>query len=242
MIYVDGRVGSRDLAEPLRKRGLAVEVTQLEYGDASFIGNGAEGPIPIGIEIKTIGDLLGCIADKRFAGHQLPGLKDSFACVYLLIEGIWSEGKQGELLVNGRPVSWGKRGWQYAQVDGFVTSMQERARIHVWRTATRHETVAFVHGRYSWWTSKEYDEHDSHLALHTTQVPVLRKPSTAEGWRRLRRMQVAAQLPGIGAGRAEKVADRFASIREMVNAPIENWLAIEGIGKKTAEEVQRAVS
>src|SRR5262245_22382982 len=162
-IRVDDRVGSCDLEPLLKARGLPVELTRLDYADVCWMGNGPEGPVLVGVELKTIGDLLSCITSQRFTGHQLPGLQDTYSVSYLLVEGLWKCGKSGELLVHRHggwsEVGWGKKKWSYSEVEHWLSSVEQQGGVCLWRTANRDETVAVIHARYSWWASKDWRDH-----------------------------------------------------------------------------------
>ena len=54
--------------------------------------------------------------------------------------------------------------------------------------------------------------------------------------------RVAKELPGIGWERSLLVEETFDSVRTMVNAPLEEWLEIEGIGKGIATKVQEELA
>ena len=58
-MLVDRRAGSKELVKPLRKKGLEVVETELEFGDVSFVGKGNGGAdVHIGIEYKRLSDLV----------------------------------------------------------------------------------------------------------------------------------------------------------------------------------------
>ena len=50
--------------------------------------------------------------------------------------------------------------------------------------------------------------------------------------------RVAKELPGIGWERSLVVEAKWDSVRDMVNAPVEEWLELDGIGKGIASRVQ----
>src|SRR5580692_7200920 len=47
------------------------------------------GKIAIGVERKTIGDMLNCIDDARYSAHQRPGMLAMYQKSILMIEGEW---------------------------------------------------------------------------------------------------------------------------------------------------------
>src|SRR5574341_487369 len=85
MIHIDPRAGSDKLIPRLQALHVPVSKTQLEYGDIHWLGRGEDDrPIPIGIEYKTITDVLDCIKTGRFAGRQLEGMQDAYELIWRL--------------------------------------------------------------------------------------------------------------------------------------------------------------
>jgi ERCC4-type nuclease len=214
------------------------EFARLEFADASFIGNGEnEEPVLVGIERKALSDLLNSITSGRFAGHQLPGLLNSYGVVYLLIEGMYRPGKDGLLYHReGKdwvPISYGRK-WMYADLEAWLTTVEEKANVRLRRAPGPSETAAIIQALHRWWTNKEFSEHRSHLTMHKPRdTALLRKASLVR--------VIAAELPGIGWTRSENVAKRFHTVAEMVSADEREWNSIEGIGKETANKVVHAI-
>lgn len=234
MILVDNRTGSKDLAGYLRHWGVSCEVTRLDYGDAAFPGNGPQGPLYIGIEIKAITDALSCMTDGRFSGHQLPGLVRTYDRTWLVLEGhIYPRYSDGILQVGTpgkrKPVGFGRRCFMYRDLDNWITSMENCAGLRVRRTVDRVETARFIADSYGWW-SKEWSEHKSHLAFDESgpDAALLVRPSL------LRR--IAAQLPGVGFGKSGAVASKFRDVEHMVQAGVGEWQEIDGIGEVLAKK------
>jgi ERCC4-type nuclease len=245
-LLLDPRAGSGEYREPLSKLGVNVEVTQLPYGDAAWYGDGpGHDIVPVGVEIKKLDELLTCITTKRFSGHQLPGMVDSFQFIYLLVEGLWKCGKEGELLEyrNGgwRPVVHGAKHWQYRTLRHWLTTLKVRRGIHVLECGSMSEGAAALKCEYTWWTGDDFEAHDSDVELDITQVQPRgtslvrserRRPTTA--------VKMAAQLPKIGKDKAWIVADHFKhSVREMVMAGRAEWLEIAGVGPGIADQAMK---
>lgn len=241
-LQLDDRTGSGDLFPLLRSLGVPCILTRLNYGDAAFIGNGPDGcPMPIGVEIKTISDILKCIGDGRFAGHQLPGLVSEYDYYWLVTEGVYRADPDTGILQHYSRGGWkestiGSRRYMYRELEQWLLTMSIRGGVRVHRTSSRNETASFLRHLYSWWTAKDWSDHRSHLVAHSSFTPdtaLLVRPS-------LSRM-VAKELPGIGWERAEAVAKAFPTVVEMAVAEVDDWEHIPGIGKKTAEKVVRAI-
>jgi ERCC4-type nuclease len=98
-------------------------------------------------------------------------------------------------------------------------------------TPTPEDTVQEVVALHSWWTHKEWEEHRAHLVIQGPAIEHtwFRKPSILQC--------MVACLPGIGWKRSGEVAKHFTSPLEMVQAGINEWCEIEGIGKGIAEKV-----
>jgi len=214
-------------------------INRLEFGDASFIGNGPNGePILVGIERKAIGDLLNSITSGRFAGHQLPGLVNSYSVVYLIVEGIYRPGGTGLLEVRQGsrwgPLDRGNRRWMYSDIECWTTTIEQKAGVRIRRTSGMTETAAMIVALYRWWSSKDYEDHKAHMTMHKpAEVATLRKASIVR--------VIAAELPGIGWVKSEAVAKKFRTVVDMVEADVKDWMTIDGIGKTMAERIGKAL-
>lgn len=241
MLIVDPRIGSKDLAAPLKSFGLPVELSKLEYGDVAFIGRGPEErPVLVGVEVKKIDDVVQCIHDGRFAGHQLPGLQESYEVWWLLVEGQIRAGRSG-MEVQSSKGHWRPphgRGRSYEGFTHWMLSMELRAGGRVARTADRAETAAWIASLYRWWTKKPWEKHESIHAIHDdssglkAHIVALVRPTKKE--------MVAAKLVGPKTGM--EAARHFPSIAAMVLATEAEWREVKGVGKEKAREVVRLVN
>lgn len=238
---LDDRTGSGDLAPYLRSRGVPVISQRMEYGDAAFFGNGPDQiPVPIGIEVKQVSDVLQCITDGRFAGHQLPGLCATYEHTWLVIEGSYRRDEKSGILQTfyrgqWRDYSLGARKFMHRELVSWLLTMQIKGGIRIEYVFNRGGTADFIADLYKWWTNKDYAEHRSHLAahVHTPDHALLTRPT-------LSRM-VAKELPGIGWERSAAVAKAFPTVLELAVAEEDDWSDISGIGPKTAAKVVRAI-
>lgn len=237
MILVDDRIGSRHLVDYLKGSSL----TRLEFGDACFFGNGPQGePISIGIELKVVDDILACITDGRFAGHQLPGLVKTYDIIYLIMEGRCRANPRDGTLEQPYKKGWSRkyhgRPYMWRDLQHWIMTMEFKAGIRFRNTFDRKETALFIRSLYTWWNSKEWEEHRAHLAFDTSSRSslLLKKPSL------LRR--IAKELPGIGWDKSRTVEQHFKSVRKMVLAPEREWRELEGIGKKLSHQITGGLS
>lgn len=215
MIFVDNRVGSKELARLLPN---SIEV-MLEFGDVYFDGNGPEGVLSIGIERKKINDLVNSIATGRLSGYQIPGLQNCYNKIYLIVEGKWSSIKS--------------RRFTYESIWSYLMDL-ESIGITVRYTKNINETVQQIERMHHWW-SKPWDAHKGlkqvYHALPTTAIlhPLTPYERSFIG--------IASSLPGIEYERAKAVMKHFKSVNKMINASEEEWREVEGIGKVIARNV-----
>jgi ERCC4-type nuclease len=177
VLLVDRRIGSADLAAPLRREGLEVDDTvTLPFGDVAFMGRGEKGaPLFIGMELKRISDLIASLASDRLAGHQLPGLvpggDGGYDRAWLIVEEDWTHDE------SGRVVRWkGKQkrvipgAPQAADLEKRLFTLETRGGLHIRHSARREDTIRFIATYYRCWTDKDLDQHKSHLAIHAPDM------------------------------------------------------------------------
>lgn len=237
---VDTRAGSGPLVPLLRARGVrGVEGATLPYGDIAIEGRGPEGrPIQVGIEYKKLGDMVQCIDNGRFVGHQLPGMLAHYEVIWLVVEGIWREGKSGLLEVprgsNWSPLISGTGHAMASSLVGFLMTMEQKVGIKVMRTGTPPQTVDWLYHLNRWWTGKDWEEHRAHLAFDNSQaLALIRKPNLVR--------RVAKELPGVGMGKSGPVARHFRTVLDMAMADEKEWASIEGIGKTMAGRIVKVI-
>lgn len=241
MIYLDPRAGSGDLLSRLTRPAL---LQQMLFGDAALIGQGPEGrPVPVGVEVKKVPDLLQCITDKRFVGYQLHGLLDNYEVVYLLVEGGIREGESGALQVRTR------NGWaqppsaarfSYAAVRGWLMTIEQLTGVRVAETWDRESTAAWLCELDRWW-SKPWEDHKSHQGMHLKDVAVATHPLA--DFAATRKMKVAAALVhGIGEEKARALSAAFPSVREMILADPASLRRVTGMGPKLVQRWQDALN
>lgn len=257
MIYVDSRAGSKDLAPLLSGRGLPVTLTRMDFADIAFLGTGPGGePVSVGVEVKSIRDVLQCICDGRFAGHQLPGLVKAYDQIWLLVEGLWrANAKTGMLEYRKRRGKWeelsvGTRRFMFRDLLTWLFTIEIKGGIRSVRVSEWNEAIIWLSALYSWWTGKGgWDGHVSHLAFHDgtrhgtpfkqeraarmvaslSDRALLTRPTLAR--------MVAAQLPGVGWVKSQPIARRFPTVEELVLADPDQLMELEGIGPKLAHGV-----
>lgn len=229
MIYVDRRVGSRELGAYLPEG--YYQLSALESGDVAFLGHGPSGPLtyPVGIERKTYYDLLECFKDTRL-NQQLQKMSGYYKKIYIIVEGRPRVKPDGHLLVprkNNNKTEWVESKITYATIDNYLNTLTDKLHIQVKRSFNLEETCWQVMDIYSHCTK---ESHGSHLRVDKTwEINPWRPPSFKE--------RVAQQLDGIGEKKAGLVATNFPSVYDMVVASEDEWCKIPGVGKVLSKQI-----
>lgn len=229
MLLVDRRVGSKELVPPLRALGLAVELVELDFADVAFTGRGAQGAsVDIGVELKTLNDLVGSLRSGRLAGHQLPGLRSHYEHAWLVVEGQWRADEHG-LVTTYQGQARGQRTlpgkMRASEMEKQLLTLELCGGLHVRYTNSRADTVRFVANLFRWWSDQALDHHTSHLAVHDqpTLIPISEYRAAFSKW------------PGVGIKISKAVADHFGnSLRLAARAPISEWAGIAVVDESTA--------
>lgn len=248
VILVDPRAGSANYIQPLKSLGAVVEIATLPYGDCAFVA--AQSGM-VGIELKTLGDVLNCIDSGRFAGHQLPGLIHHYDAAYLIIEGLWRPHPEDGSLETWSHGKWasqrlGRRMRLYRELDNWLTTMELLGGVHIRRSGSPHETARLVFDLYDWYARE--DEHRSHLALDGTtqdalEAHIAKERRKGRGAMLFREPPtparvVASCLPRIGVEKSGMVAGAFPTVKRLVNATDAEWLKLPGIGKGIVAQIK----
>lgn len=232
MIRIDPRAGSCELIAPLRKVGYEVKVEEMPFGDLAFKGNGPLGPIQIGIEYKKMEDLIQCLNDDRFLGHQLPGMLNLYDRVYLVVEGtpLWqSDG--GFKNYEGTLHRW-RRSHSNITLRRLLSAVMKIEELGC-RTifmASQSSALTYISTLHDWW-NKSWDQHSNQVYLHSPTLSLLNASL---------KQHIAILLPGVGQGKLLAIDEHWKTARQMVNATPEEWMSLKGVGKKTATEIQEA--
>lgn len=244
MLLVDSRSGSEELVDPLRKRGLEVVETKLEFGDVAFEGRGDGGaPVQIGIEVKKLNELVQSMRSGRLEGFQLLGMRGAaendqplYDFAYLFIQGEVEFDKRGVLLER----KW-RRGRQSLEpMHGAMNAYEFLKRIqnlhlngglNTQYAPTQDRLVTNIEVLYRVWTDKDKDAHTSHLAIYNppTLVPVSQFRRTIN------------TLPGLGFERSAAAQRVFGDLHTAINATADEWAKLTTNGKKFGTPAAQSV-
>lgn len=119
-ILVDDRE-PKYLADRLAQLGLAVGVSRLKFGDYAFWPHG----LSVGIERKTISDLLGSMSDKRIVA-QAHGMVEGYDLAILLREGSFRRSTRQTVQYfdvrhpEADKEGWVQTGWAWSSFSGMM--------------------------------------------------------------------------------------------------------------------------
>jgi ERCC4-type nuclease len=239
-LLIDNRDGSRELMEWLDPT--VSELTRLEFGDAMIVGNGPDDSIvTVGVEVKSVSDLLSSANTGRIQGHQLPGLLDNYDIPYLLYYGYYTAGEGGTLLVNSngkwKPFRIGTRLVPWGYIESFILDLSAVG-VRVKHCASAEEAARWLMWLHRWW-SKRWTDHKGLRALDRSREPSLMPNLTEEEEFIVR---VAMTFPAVGFEKAMAFAtsdQAFASVRQLINASPHRLAQVPGIGKVIANAIHR---
>jgi ERCC4-type nuclease len=250
VLLIDDRAGSKDLKPHLDRLKVPCELTRLEYGDVMFLGRGpGDDWVKVGVEYKSLPDVLSCITTGRFAGHQLPGMlrrdiaSREYDVTWLLVQGIWRvDTNSGVIQVPRRSngtTTWvsmtvGGRGYMGRDLEGFLLTITQQSGIRIAKVGSEGEAASWLSTLYGWWTNKTWDQHKS-LQTFDLSGPMVQidKPTFTR--------RIAKELPGIGWKKSEAVVEHFGCFRAMAEADEKEWAEVPGIGKVLAGRIVAAL-
>jgi len=239
VILVDSRTGSKELLGIIQRMGVPAQLEQLPFGDFAFEGNGPHGEMLIGIERKTLQDILKCIDSSRLAGRQLVGMRKLYSQRFVLIEGMWRANIQTGLLVEGYNggSSWGyyKRGGRevmYSKLYRYLLSVELAGTPVIYSHDITHSAYNICEIYH--YFQKRWKDHTAMKTMHHEELPsLLGKPSLVRRW--------AKELEGIGEKLSEDTARVFKTPRALANGEESDFLRVPGVGPKTAISIVKEI-
>jgi ERCC4-type nuclease len=244
VISLDMRAGSADYLPLLRRLGLPVQPAHLAYGDLKFLGVGPGGaPATVGVEIKTVRDLLACMCDGRFAGHQLPGLVTAYDQPWLLVVGAWrAQRATGMLQYLGRDYRWkdahiGSRKFLWRDLESWILTMRTKTGVLAVEMPDSEHAALWLATLYAWWTrpgktereGAGYDTHRSHLAVN--------EASNEQFWQRVKSEERETRARNGSGGVRGRLADPACLMRPSVLRLVAAQLP--GVGYARSEAIAK---
>jgi ERCC4-type nuclease len=243
MIFIDHRIGSKELAPALTRHRTPNDICTLQFGDACWMGNGPDGEMTawVGVERKRLRDLINSMESGRLTTHQLPGMLTHYHYTYVLVEGIWRPGRGGLIEIPIGRGQWkalelGRQRYTSSTVDNFLNSLSCMWNVTVVCTPSLDRTALWLSNVYRWWTTKKWNQHRSCRGKATNPLPVAgvgKAPLVA---------RVAMELPGVGMERAMAISRHFPDVSALCAATTDELMQVEGVGKTTAQGIVKAIS
>lgn len=226
------------------------ELSYLDSADVFFLGNGWSGDtLSIGVEVKSITDLLSSLQTGRLVNEQIPKMLNSYDIHWLVYYGYHRPHPSTGVLqlaycdkTDGRPLRYydyqpsiSSRTLPYGYLESRLLTLTSRG-IHCKFTPTIEDACYWIASLYRWW-SKDRSEDEKHLQVEDKRFSAA--PTLDPDPELRKRLAFAMRLPGLSHERGLSAAKHFPSIESMVLAPESDWTAIRGIGKGTAQAIKR---
>lgn len=238
MIYLTESANDRGLL-PLFPPDMAM-LAPIPYGDFNFFGVWRAGePVTICGERKRLRDLINCIHNGRYLAQVQKARAAGFSFLFLIVEideHRYRIGDDGLMQVRK-----GKE-WEdlrpeilYWRIDDYLNQVHHILGVQVKRSGGPQETVRQVTGLYRMF-QKPPEEHGSLKTFWTIPEPVVdlwERPSLVR--------RVAKELPGIGWELSRRIEEKFPTVDHLIRN-IDLVEEVEGVGKKKADEILRAIS
>lgn len=199
-----------------KESSLITSETEVSYGDYIFIYEG----YTVGIERKSIRDLLNTISSDRFR-PQMAGILTSYTIPYLLLEGSIAESKDGYIIADGS-----ESRFRASSLHGLLTYIQEQ-RIRLLISPSERITPSRILGLYNYFLDP------NHADLTNTKLGTLH-------YKVVPGMEMLMGIPGVGWTSAKLLMEYFGSVSEVCNAEIDTLVKVKGVGPKTAQEIFKA--
>jgi len=236
-ILVDDRTGSKHLV-PLLPKGRAT-LTRLEAADAAFLGKNPDGSgksVMIGVEVKRLSDLLNSMGSGRLSGHQMVKMQELYHEIHLVVEGKWRVDPNTGLIMVWRmkkgggqivPLRIGKRTFTGSALYGYLNTLAVMCGVHVHEARDPNHTASIITFLHAWW---QKETHSSHLKWQRgVDKAQLKAPSLV--------VRMTSELKGVGRDKAKAIAKMAKTPRGLLELTVEDLLTVDGIGKKTAEDL-----
>lgn len=240
MILVDARTGSGHLVPILNNLGAEAQAVHLEYGDVSFPMNGPTGLITVGIEIKTVSDLISSMISRRLTTRQLPGMRKVYDLIVIAILGRVKRDATGGI-IEGKYGKWHpvQTSLTWDQLEGMKTSLRWAYGAVLVEFETAKDFCCWLKVQERW-ASRKWEDHQSHLPSHQIFNDRAREQDgflPALPLEPTNTYLAACAIPGIGMALAKKLAHEFPEPRLLANATVKDLMRVEGLGKQKAARI-----
>lgn len=233
MIFVDSAIGSKQLL-PLIPNSIE---THLNSGDVYVVGSTGT---KVGIERKSIHEIISSMrGDKRII-DQIRRMKQEYNINWLVVDG-WHRIDYGKDTLDyyvyrsiNRKRQRVKTSVQYSAIMNHLMSLVIGHNLFMPPDGiyfSINQTAQFIRLLANWYAAE--DKHKSHTGVYCGRTSLMREPT--------RKQKIAAQLEGVEQVLSARVDKKFSSIRTMINAGVDEWMSIDGIGKKKAQTIVECI-
>ncbi len=167
----------------------------------------------VGIEYKKVDDFVNSILDSRLL-EQIKQLKNTYERPLFIIEG------EQDL--------YSARNIHPNAIRGMLSTIAVSYGIPVLRTKNHKDTAALLQVI----AKREQEENDSNFTPHGSNKPKTLKEQQE---------YIVSALPGVGAGLAQPLLQKFKTVKNIVNADEEQLKQIDKLGDKKAKEIKKIV-
>jgi hypothetical protein len=261
-ILIDPSSGSKDLINHPPLDTIA-ELCPLNFSDDTrssadvcVYGNGPEGEIKIGIEVKKINELLESIRNGRLAATQAPALRHSYNRRWLAFyEAYRRDPKTNRLQVKQWSKKTKKFEWDDYRFEGgddpipigyleaFLLDLHEIGieHKHFFNVQEVANWIGIVHRHYA----KQWSEHGGLKVFDESGKSPRAERETEDGNGLLPcldadtadRAYHIKRVPGFGYERAVAAAKHFRSVRALIEASEEEWREVEMVSRKSGKKI-----
>lgn len=206
----------------------------LHSGDIAFAGNGPNGDLMVGVEVKKVADLVSSIETGRLADTQMPRMRDDYQQKYILIIGQWGCNEDGELTVlrEGRMKRFRRHPkLHYVRVAAFILEAQI-AGFHVHTAGSCAEAAHWVKIVAHWW-DKPWDKHRALHKFDESGTALMPHPDAMTDFL----ARVAKALPNVGYERAMAVGAAMGGAEDFSTWTLEQWQRVPGVGSTIARNI-----
>ena len=233
MIMVDDRAGSKDIIRYIPP-GVKTSLCRLDYGDCMWVGEGDKGYVTVGVERKTVTELLQAITTGRLSGHQLIGMQSWYDHLYLVVDGLWGVDDNGFITVR-RGQQWTStmpdgRQVRLSYMTNYLNTLNIKVGVSTILLPSLYVTAQWVVHTYHWW-QKPWDRHKAHTQFYVEppERPLLVPPSLF--------CRMMKELDGVGWDKARALDEHFNSIEVMLAVGVKGLMKVPGIGKVMAKRI-----
>ena len=205
-----------------------------------FDGNGPDGDVQVGVERKTLPDLVASLRDGRLPNFQMEKLRRTYDVMWLLVEGEIATDRLGRLYGHiGRRKRQALPGSMTEDVlVKSLLTLELQGGFRIARTANTKQSAAWIASCARWWSDKQWDEHSTlSTPYQRTMVPVSLFCDRA------------MKLPGVGLAVAKSLEAAThgsenelcqMSLTELSNMPVSMRSGTKRLGLQKAEAILQA--